>query len=191
MRASLLAALAATTLAAAPASAQQVERPVRFGVLVGGNVPTGDFSDGGAETGWHVTGLVEFRPAAFPVGLRGEIGYLSFGVDEEQALGEPVDGVDASANVIPFTVNAVLPLSPGSAANFYLIGGLGGYRLEAEADAGEFTISDSQTDFGLNGGVGLALPLGRADLLLEARYHSIFTEDSNTNFIPISIGLRF
>jgi hypothetical protein len=50
---------------------------------------------------------------------------------------------------------------------------------------------DSETDVGINVGAGLNFPLtGMRGVFIEARYHSIFTEGSNTTFLPITLGLR-
>jgi opacity protein-like surface antigen len=51
--------------------------------------------------------------------------------------------------------------------------------------------SDSETKFGLNGGAGIEFGLSGLATFVEARFHSVFTEDSKTNFVPISFGIKF
>ena len=59
------------------------------------------------------------------------------------------------------------------------------------AQRAQIDCSDSETKAGLHGGAGLSFPLGGIDGYVEARFHSVFTEESNTNFIPVVFGVRF
>jgi opacity protein-like surface antigen len=61
----------------------------------------------------------------------------------------------------------------------------------AATGAARVTCAESETKFGLHAGAGLAFPLGGIDGYVEGRFHSIFTEDGNTNVVPIVFGLRF
>jgi hypothetical protein len=59
-------------------------------------------------------------------------------------------------------------------------------------DIGDRTVSgESETNVGLNAGVGLDFGLSGLSTFLEARFHSVFTDGSNTNFVPIVFGIRF
>jgi hypothetical protein len=50
---------------------------------------------------------------------------------------------------------------------------------------------DAETDFGINGGVGLEFTLTGMSTFLEARYVNVFTEGESTAFIPITFGILF
>jgi hypothetical protein len=47
------------------------------------------------------------------------------------------------------------------------------------------------TRFALNGGAGLSWGIGAASLFVEGRYVRVFTQNRDTDFIPLSIGLTF
>ena len=73
----------------------------------------------------------------------------------------------------------------------YAIGGLGIYRLKFSGSVAGFDVSDTQTKFGINVGGGFTFNLSGFETFVEARFHSVFTEGSNTNFLPISFGFKF
>lgn len=187
---SLVAALGVFAITT-PADAQSsVERQVRFGVMTGASMPMGDFGDA-VNTGWHLNGFGEFRPDNFPVTLRGELGYHKFGSNTISGGGF---SVEQEASIIPVVANAIFVLPSESTTRFHLLGGLGMYRLkyEVETNVPGFDGSGTSTDFGINLGGGVTFPLGqRVDVVAEARFHSIFSEGSNANMIPLSIGFRF
>jgi opacity protein-like surface antigen len=187
------AAALALTFGVGPLQAQA--NPIAFGIVAGASIPVGDFSDG-AGVGWHAGGLFEWRGPDLPVGIRGDAVYHRFGSKD-------VGGVssDATASIIAGTLNAVLGMPmQGSTAQPYLIGGVGVYNERVSCDncgGSSVTISDSQTKFGLNAGAGFSFPLSGFTSIIEARFHIIFDKDSdvqgdsNTLFIPISVGLLF
>ena len=63
--------------------------------------------------------------------------------------------------------------------------------MKASAEFGGVDISDTQTKFGINVGGGFTFNLSGFETFVEARFHSVFTEESNTNFIPLSFGFKF
>ncbi|MHB1224906.1 MAG: outer membrane beta-barrel protein [Gemmatimonadaceae bacterium] len=176
----MISALSVALLATASiAQAQDVgtTRSVNFGLAAGATFPTGDFGDF-YDTGFNVMGTLGFQPAAMPVGLRFDAAYNSFGANDDGIL----DADDAK--IISGTANAVLTTSNMGGVRPYLIGGLGVYNLDAGA-------GDSETKFGLNGGGGIEFPLSGFTTYVEARYHSVFTENDNTNYIPLVFGIKF
>jgi opacity protein-like surface antigen len=168
-------------------------RPFKLGGALGASVPLGDFSDG-ADLGFHLGGLIEYKPQAVPVNLRGEITYHRNGLksdffsDADPSIGK----VDGNSSMLSFLGNAVIPFGDAaSTARPFAIGGLGIYRMKVSGDFGGFDISDSQTKFGINVGGGFTFNLSGFETFVEARFHSVFTEESNTNFIPVSFGFKF
>lgn len=168
-------------------------RPFKLGGALGATVPLGDFSDG-ADLGFHLGGLIEYKPQAVPINLRGEITYNRNKLKSDFFSGtNPVLGnVSGNFSMINFIGNAIIPFGDAaSTARPYAIGGLGIYRLKASASFAGLDISDTQTKFGLNVGGGFTFDLSGFETFVEARFHSVFTKDKNTNFIPISFGFKF
>jgi opacity protein-like surface antigen len=187
---------AGALLIAAQASAQGSNassgRPFKLGGTLGATIPLGDFGDG-ADLGFHVGGLIDYKPQSTPVTLRGEIVYHRNGL--KQGFFSDIPGAeDVNGNVSMISVlgNGVIPFGDAeSTARPYLIGGLGVYRLKFSGDVAGFDISSTSTKFGINLGGGFSFNLSGFETFIEARFHSVFTEGSNTNFIPISFGFRF
>ena len=167
-------------------------RPVKIGGALGASIPLGDFGEG-ADIGWHIGGLVEYTRPTLPVGLRGEVTYHRFGLSDEFDLGEEVPfEVDGDASILSFIANVIVPFGMAeSTARPYAIAGLGLYRLKVSAEAFGVDFSNTESKFGLNIGGGFNFMLAGFETFAEARFHSVFTEDSNTNFIPISFGFKF
>jgi len=187
---------AGALLIAATAQAQGTSpsgRPFKLGGQLGASVPMGDFGDG-ADLGFHVGGLIEYKPASLPVSLRGELTYHRNGLKDDFFASEDPDfsGIEGNFSQIDFVGNALLPLGDAaSTARPYLIGGLGLYRLKASAEFQDVDISDTQTKFGLNFGAGLTFNLSGFETFVETRFHSVFADESNMNFIPLSFGFKF
>ncbi|MGH7482309.1 MAG: outer membrane beta-barrel protein, partial [Longimicrobiales bacterium] len=148
-------------LVAAPAAAQ-----VELGVAGGVAFPQGDLADV-ADTGWQVTGVMNFGVAPVPVGLRLELGWAQLPLE----FGDPLDGPDIEADYRQFygTVDAVLSMA-GPGVTPYLIGGGGLYQEDVDSDD-ESLEFDDETSFGVNGGVGLRIPFVGFDAFVEARLH--------------------
>ena len=73
---------------------------------------------------------------------------------------------------------------PGVGMRPYLIGGAGIYGYKPDVDGAK-----TNTDFGLNGGIGASFPLSGFSTFIEARYHHIFTDGTATQFIPVTFGI--
>ena len=180
-------AVAGLTLAVAlatPAHAQDAAstRAFTIGIAGGITMPMGDFGDA-FDTGYNVMGSLGFRPATLPVGFSFDVAYHSLGFadgDDEIPGAEDI----GDARILSGTGNVVLNFTTAGGIRPYLIGGVGLYNFDTEAGEGT-------TDFGLNAGGGLNFALSGFSTFLETRYHSVFTEEDNTNFLPIVFGIRF
>ena len=51
-------------------------------------------------------------------------------------------------------------------------------------------LNDSETDFGLNGGLGMTYTLGQVGVFAEGRFHNVFTSEEDIQYIPILVGAR-
>jgi hypothetical protein len=205
--------VAALALAAAPARAQLGGvNPFSFGVSGGLSVPTGDFSDA-FGTGYNVDAFVGVRVPTLPVSFRFEGGYQEFGLKgsaKDRLRNADIEG-DVKARIISGTANLVYTIAPpASVVRPYLIGGAGVYNLRTRGtgDVGDFleefvgTREESTTRLGLNGGVGVEVPLSGISVFGEARVHTIFTPSERdpesgdrvggrTTIVPIKVGIRF
>jgi hypothetical protein len=168
------------TLGAAPAVAQGA----KFSVGGGLTLPLGDFGDA-ASTGFHGLAAVGFQPANLPVGFQIDGMYQRFGVDDVP------DDFDAKFQIIQGTANVVYTFTTAEESTFhpYLIGGVGLYNAKATGD--DVPDSESETDFGINAGAGFDFQAGAVALFVEGRFHNVFSDPDNTNFIPITVGIRF
>jgi hypothetical protein len=178
IRSVVLGAVFMASIGAAPAVAQGAEFSLGGGVTS----PLGDFDDG-AKLGWHGTGAVSYVPQNLPVGfqLDGTFSRLS---DETPD--------DVKAQLIYGTGNVFYRFQTSEQTRFrpYLIGGGGVYNLDAKGEDVDPN-AESQTKFGLNAGAGFDYKAGAVGVFVEGRFHTVFTENDNTNFIPITLGIRF
>jgi hypothetical protein len=171
-----------------------------LGGSIGANVPVADYGDA-AKLGLVLNGFAELRPTQ-ALGLRAELfwsrsdienplvrdaGSVTLGPEFRNATGD-VDLVGASADL--------LIALRGGAVQPYLIGGAGVFRRRVSQDVlgavDEFRdLRESDTDVGFNGGVGLRFWLAGVAAFAEARYYSVATPGTRTNFVPVTVGFTF
>lgn len=169
------AAIAAAAFApVAQAQDMMMNRAVRFGVQGGLSMPMGDFGDA-FDTGYTIAGTLDWRTPRVPVGMRFDVGYSSYSASGASSF---------DVHMIHGTAAAVITVPTTSTIRPYLLGGVGIYNSGCDG-------CDGSTDFGLHAGGGLNFNLGTLDTYAEIRYHSVFTEGSNTNFLPIVFGIKF
>ena len=171
----------ALVLGATPALAQGAEFSLGGGI----GLPLGDFDDA-AKLGFHGLAGVSIVPSGSPVGLQIDGQYHQYKIDASESL---------KSRMIFGTANAVYKFSSSEGSRFrpYLIGGGGVYNLKvtgADDLGGVIDTDNSATKFGINAGAGFDFKAGSAGLFVEGRFHNVFTEGSNTTFIPITIGIR-
>jgi len=123
-------------------------------------------------------GIVEWNTPTSPIGVRAEGVYHKFG---EKGENYP--------SMIAGLVNLVwnFPMTQPYTVRPYLIGGAGIYDERCDG-------CPSQTKAGLNGGGGITIPLTGFSTFVEARFHIVFdsnTSQSNSTFVPISVGIHF
>lgn len=170
-------------LAASPAQAQS-SMPVSFGAYGGLALPLGDFGDA-FKTGFDLGALVAFNPANLPVGFRVDGTWQQNKVDAD---------ADIKSRMIYGTADVVYTFqtAPSSMFHPYLIGGVGMYNGKSTGDDVPAGFDESTTKFGVNAGAGFNFTSGsNVGFFVEGRFHSVFTEGSHTNFIPINVGIRF
>jgi hypothetical protein len=181
-----IAALALGMLLTAPALRAQ---GAEFALGGGIGMPLGDFDDD-AKLGWHGLAAVSFVPNGWPVGIQIDGSYQQFSLDEDRFPGF----TGLKTRFIMGTGNIVFKFKSSEESTFrpYLIGGVGLYngKTTADDDPGD-VLGGGETDFGLNAGAGFDFKAGGAGLFIEGRFHNVFSEGTNTRFIPITLGIRF
>lgn len=184
MRSVMVGAALVALAGVAPAMAQS---GAKFSVGGGLTLPLGDFGDV-SSTGWHGLAAVGFQPANLPVGFQVDAMYHRFGLEDAP------DGFDGNTQVIQGTANVVYTFTTAQASTFhpYLIGGVGLYNSKPVGDDFQAIVGDeSSTDFGINAGAGFDFQAGAVGLFVEGRFHNVFSDGSDSNFIPITVGIRF
>ena len=180
-----IAALAVGMLLGAPALRAQ---GAEFSLGGGVGVPLGDFDDA-AKLGWHGLAAVSFVPNGWPVGIQIDGSYQQFSLDDAEFPG--FDGL--KNRLIMGTGNVVFKFKSSEESTFrpYLIGGGGVYNSKITgSDDPDDILPGGETKFGINGGAGFDFKAGAIGLFVEGRFHNVFTEGSNTRFIPITLGIR-
>jgi hypothetical protein len=180
-----IAALAVGMLLGAPALRAQ---GAEFSLGGGVGVPLGDFDDA-AKLGWHGIAAVSFVPNGWPVGIQIDGSYQQFSLDDAAFPG--FDGL--KNRLIMGTGNIVFKFRSSEESTFrpYILGGPGIYnsKVTGADDPGD-VLPGGETKFGINAGAGFDFKAGGAGLFVEGRFHNVFTEGSNTQFIPITLGIR-
>ena len=180
----LLMALAAAAVPALSATASaQSAKPISLGISAGAAIPMGDFADF-YTTGYNGTVSLGLRSVGSPIGLRIDGMYNRLSVKDDASIilnGALIE----SASIASANANLVYNL-PGTGMTPYLIGGGGVYSTKLHADNFD---TDSESKFGVNGGLGAAFPLSGFNAFIEARLHHIFSDGSSTQFIPVTFGI--
>lgn len=178
IRSVMLGAVLVASAGAAPVFAQGAEFSLGGGV----SIPSGNFDDA-FKLGWHGIAAVSYTPQTVPVGFQLDGSFSRLG--DESPL-------DVKSQLIYGTGNVVYKFKTSEDSRFrpYLIGGGGVYNLDFKGDD-VATGVESVTKFGINAGAGFDFKAGSAGVFVEGRFHNVFTEGDNTNFIPITVGVRF
>jgi opacity protein-like surface antigen len=146
-------------------------------------------SDLGEETGtgFHGLAAVSFQPPGSPIGIQVDGMFQRLGADDHPVFGD----VDASFQIIQGTANAIYKFQTSDQTRVrpYLIGGVGLYNYKFTGDDVPDD-SGSETDFGINAGAGFEFGAGPVGLFVEGRFHNLFAENDNLNFIPVTVGVR-
>ena len=180
-----LAALAVGMLLSAPALRAQ---GAEFSLGGGVGVPLGDFDDA-AKTGWHGLAAVSFVPTGWPVGIQIDGSYQQFNLDDAAFPGF----TGLKNRFLMGTGNLVFKFKTSEESTFrpYIIGGGGVYNSKITgSDDPSDILPGGETKFGLNAGAGFDIKTSGIGLFLEGRFHDVFTDGADTQFIPITLGIR-
>ena len=165
-----LAALgAAVALACAPTA---VEAQPRIMGGAGLSTPMGDFGDV-AGVGWHLGAGLQVGIPTFPVSIRADGGYHSFG--EETSFPKVTMLAGALSGVVSLPGVGLVP---------YFLGGVGMYRTTEEGIDSAVSDPGFHAAFGVNIG---ALGFGGFG---EVRFVNIDAAAANVRFVTATVGFR-
>jgi hypothetical protein len=195
---------------ATAASAQQQNWNLE---LAGGVAPTtGDISSR-LTTGWNVdlAGGYELQN-----GLGLNIDFLYAGLGVSNSVLHALDVPSGDAHMWSIGVGPKWRFPVGSHVNGYVVGGIGFYRRTVEflqptvgvvdvfdpwwgyigpvlVPADQVLGSITRNSWGVNGGAGFSIPLGRSgtEAFAEFRYHYADMKPTSTSIAPISFGVRW
>jgi opacity protein-like surface antigen len=210
----------ADSIAAAAAAAAQLPSALTrcgfyLGLGGGWSTPSGDYGEPW-DPGWNATLTFGWQRGASRWGLRGDIAYDSHSGDSftrntfPSVIGdEPgfvtttfdVDNSEVWSGNLDVTLD-VFQWGRSRLSSVYLIGGGGVHyftaptmsltpRVGENSGVTQRFEGDSQTKFGLNGGAGIAFAIGRSALFLESRYFTAYTDNTNSDWVPVIIGLKW
>lgn len=172
-------ALVLVSLVAASAAQAQTAR-ANFFLGGGATIPTGDFGDA-FKTGWNGVGGVNFMLPGVPFGIRVDGMYSQNKVD--------ASGSDAKIKIFGGNADAVFAFgAPGSMVKPYVMAGVGMANVKFDDGAG---FTNDETKFAFNGGAGVNFMMSSITIFVEGRYFTVNTSGSSTNYIPLSVGVKF
>jgi len=170
---------------------------VSVGIGGGVSVPVHDTGDA-FKNGWNGHGFVRLNLKGLPIVPRVDFSLQKFDLKDlspiEQFTGPPVTPT-GTGQVMAGLANVQLFLSHGPISP-YIVAGVGAYNLKAEVN--EITLEDaanSGTHFGINGGAGLVIHLGRTlDLYGEGRVDNVYTDKGaitadQIQTVPVTFGI--
>jgi len=164
---------------------------VRIGFGGGMSVPTSHAADA-LKTGVNGQGYLLVNLAGIP--LRFNLGYQKF--DFKEALlatsGATSGSSQQLSGVAGLSVN-LLSLGP---IRPYVTAGVGAFNLKDELETVSGTTSTTNTHFGVDGGAGLRLKLGRVEAFAEGRVQNVYTDKGvidtkSITSIPVTFGILF
>ena len=160
----------------------------------GVGLPMGDFGDE-FKSGLMI-GVEASRMMSPNFALGAEGSYVKNNVtDDNQAALDAFfgPGTDASAKLMHYGIHGKYMLGQSTSKVMpYMVAGMGLYNVKAEiTPPGGPDVSDSETKFGLRGGLGMNMMVGpRWGIGLQADYNDVFT-DPSSQYIGLSAGLHF
>ena len=173
--------IALAALAAAPTLAfAQKSSSVQFGVSGGLSVPTGNLSDG-VDAGYQVAGHMWVWSSP-TIGFRGDVSYDNW---KTKTGNVNLRSLAAVANIVAHPASMAK-----SAVAPYFVGGVGAFNTKAYTSSTSSS-SNTKTNLGVQVGAGLEFRLSGFSTFAEAKFVNVFSSGNNTNWIPITFGVRF
>ncbi len=164
-------------------------RLLRVGFGGGMSVPTSEAGDA-LDNGINGQAYLLVDPGfGFP--LRFNLGYQKF--DYKDALSGGATGestILSGIGGLTFDLISLGPVRP------YITAGVGAFNVKQQMDGLAGEGSASSTRFGIDGGAGLGLTIGRLEAFLEGRVQNVYTDEgvidsSSIRSVPVTFGILF
>jgi len=211
MRSTMVITLSVLAMAATSADAQVrmnqqgSQRPITVAFGGGASVPVGSYKDA-LKAGWNGQGSVIFKFGGFPLALRTDVNYNKFTFKEDLPY-SPSGGTGGSITttdeitqqILGGLANVTLPFHMGPVSP-YITAGLAAFNIKTKLSDGVAGAEDaSNTEFAVNGGVGLSLRLLGASAFIEAKINNVYTDEKFISgkelkalqFVPVTFGFVF
>jgi len=182
MRSKMSMVLVATVLLLVPAAAF-ASGPWMMDIRGGVGLPQGDFGDS-FKSGLLI-GVEATKMMSTNLGLGLEGNYMKNDGDEA-IFGT---GSDVNAKFMHYGVHGKYMLGKSDSKMMpYMVAGAGLYNIKVDTGVTD----DSETKFGLRGGVGMNWMMGpKMGLGFQADYNDVMTEGTSSQYIGLSAGLHF
>ena len=167
----------------------QAQPLVRIGFAGGVVVPTADARNA-LKNGVQGQGFLLLNLAGFP--LRLNLGYQHFDLAQALASSRSSSG---SSNILGGVAGTQIDLLHGPVRP-YLLAGVGGFNVTNMLTTTSGSTSTSQFNFGIDGGAGLAVVIGRLSAFVEGRVQNVYTQHGAIDLksiqsVPVSFGILF
>ena len=168
---------------------------VTLGVAGGLTVPTGN-STTPIQTGFNGQAYVLVRLLPFLPVLRFNLGYSHYAFKDalDSAAGAGYNG--KSRQVLSGLGELSLPLFKIGPVRPYVLAGVGAFHVRTSADSAAVGKTQTSFNFGIDGGGGLSLALGRFSAFAEGRVQNVYTKAGGfiksakqIQAVPVSFGL--
>ena len=177
-----------------PTGAVPQRRLIRFGFGGGLSVPTSHAADA-LDNGVNGQAYLLIDTGIVPP-FRFNLGYQKFDFKEAILSGGAASGQSTILSGVGGMTVDLFRLGP---IRPYVTAGLGAFHIKDDLNAGTTTpdgTTTSTTRFGIDGGAGLALRIGRLEGFIEARLQNVYTEagviDTRTiTAVPVTFGILF
>jgi hypothetical protein len=172
-----------------PGGAPPGQHLVQFGFGGGVSVPTSHAADA-LKSGVNGQAFVLLN---LGIPLRFNLGYQKFDYKDALLGGGVTDG---QSSMLSGVGALQLPLPQLGPLGAYVTAGLGAFNLKDAQTLATGTESVSHLRWGIDGGVGVTLKMGRLHAFAEGRVQNIYTDkgaiDSSTiTSIPVTFGVLF
>jgi hypothetical protein len=163
-----------------------------FGIGGGISVPVNDAKDA-FKQGFNGMAYVRIQPSFLPFSFGVNVAFQQFDFkDATLSTGGPTTSLpNGSSQVLAGLGQVKFNLMRGPIYP-YITAGLGAYNFSSDAEN-----SQSKTQFGINGGAGLAMHVGKIAAYLEGRVDNVYTSDkgvieaNSIQVVPVSLGVEF
>lgn len=166
---------------------------IQIGFGGGVTVPVSDARDA-FKDGVNGTGFVQVHLPSLPA-LRFALTYDRF--DLKSGFVPPPTGEDAGhSSILGGTAGIKLHLLPGPIKPF-VEAGLGAFNVQEVSNLATGSTTTSDTNFGVDGGAGVEIKIGRISAFAEGRVQNVYTKNSglinksSIQSVPVSFGVMF